>query len=171
MNFQELIKYFHSNRLLQRFVVDEAHCVEEWGVDFRPDYKQLSILRLLCPDVPVVAVSATVTPRARAAIAYHLMMSNEKWFVTSFNRPNLQFKVIKKFSNDRQAIQQVAILVKEHFNGVTGVVYCWRKKDCEIYAKALNLKTKNSKLAAAYHADLPDSDRLAVQEKWLKGEV
>ena len=156
--------------LIQRIVIDEAHCVQSWGIYFRPPFQNLSIVRELCPGVPIVALSATVRPCDRLRIVHHLRLAADtKWFVNTFNRPNLQYIVLDKSAIDYHAIQQVAVLVKTHYLGKTGIVYCRKRLECHDYADALNTLQPNT--AEAYHAHLSDDVKLAVQQKWMKGEV
>lgn len=171
----KLISVFHSlnNRgLLARFVVDEAHCVSQWGHDFRPDYKRLFALREQFPNVPMMALTATATPRVRVDILNQLRMSNQttKWFMQSFNRPNLKFQVRSKNKSSKNVtkIDEIINLIKAEFNGKFGIIYCLSRNECEKLADQL----KNKKIsAAAYHAGMEDDERRVVQDKWLQGKT
>jgi len=113
----DILTSLHNRKLLSRFVIDEvcfltiiswlcsywltlqAHCVSQWGHDFRPDYQKLHVLRETYPGVPFIALTATATPRVRTDILHQLGMRNTKWFLSSFNRNNLKYQVVKLKSN------------------------------------------------------------------------
>lgn len=94
--FQNTLERLYERDKLARFVIDEAHCVSQWGHDFRPDYKRLNVLRSKFPKVPIIALTATATPRVRVDILHQLGIPNCKWFLCSFNRPNLKYMVLPK---------------------------------------------------------------------------
>lgn len=154
----------HRRGKLTRFVIDEAHCVSQWGHDFRPDYKKLGILKQKYPGVPMMALTATANMRVRKDIIYQLGMKNPKCFVQSFNRPNLKFRVEPKKPSTLTA--DITKLIKEQFSGKCGIVYCLSRKECDTVAANLG---KAGIQAVSYHAGLGDSDRITIQEKWLNG--
>ncbi|XP_052100493.1 recQ-like DNA helicase BLM [Mytilus californianus] len=154
----------HQRGQLARFVIDEAHCVSQWGHDFRPDYKKLNLLKLKFPGVPVMALTATATPRVRKDIIHQLGMRNPKWFVQSFNRPNLKFSVMPKKPSTLTA--DIIKNIKERFPGKCGIVYCLSRNECDTVAGNL---MKAGIQAVSYHAGLSDGERITVQESWLKG--
>ncbi|CAL1527697.1 unnamed protein product [Lymnaea stagnalis] len=155
----------YRRKLLNRFVIDEAHCVSQWGHDFRPDYKKLNVLRQRFPGVPMMALTATATPRVRKDIIHQLGMSNPKWFMQSFNRPNLKYSVLnKKRSNARSYIIE---MIKARFSKDSGIIYCLSRKDCDDVAADLR---KAGVQAEPYHAGLDDPTRAKVQERWLNDE-
>nr|XP_022333521.1 Bloom syndrome protein homolog isoform X2 [Crassostrea virginica] len=154
----------HRRGKLTRFVIDEAHCVSQWGHDFRPDYKKLGILKQKYPGVPMMALTATANMRVRKDIIYQLGIKNPKSFVQSFNRPNLKFRVEPKKPSTLMA--DITKLIKEQFPGKCGIVYCLSRKECDTVAADLS---KAGIQAVSYHAGLGDNDRIAIQEKWLNG--
>ena len=139
----------HNRRLLSRFVIDEAHCVSQWGHDFRPDYQRLHRLREQFSSVPFMALTATATPRVRQDILQQLRMVNTKWFLSSFNRNNLKYQVINK--KGKASVDDLTAIIQQQFKNKTGIIYCLSKKDCDDLAKDLR---KAGVKAKAYHAGL-----------------
>ncbi|XP_039758465.1 Bloom syndrome protein homolog [Pararge aegeria] len=159
---QEMLDMLYRRDKLARFVVDEAHCVSQWGHDFRPDYKRLHMLRDRFPSTTIMALTATATPRVRLDILHQLKVRNCKWFLCSFNRPNLAYRILEK--KPKSVNQDVANLIKQKFFRDSGIVYCLSRKECE--GLALDLR-KVGVQAAAYHAGLADKKREEVQTGWL----
>ncbi|XP_065912023.1 recQ-like DNA helicase BLM isoform X3 [Dysidea avara] len=153
----------HQRKVLERFVIDEAHCISSWGHDFRPDYKKLSQLRDRFNSVPIMALTATATPRVRKDILNQLRLRQPKWFVQSFNRPNLKYIVAIK--RPKNIVQDMIDLINSQFAGQSGIIYCLSRKDCESVSQELN-KANISSLP--YHAGLKDMDRVVVQERWVR---
>lgn len=145
------------------FAIDEAHCVSEWGHDFRPEYRQLAQLRQQFPQTPVMALTATATTRVREDIVQQLNLRSPKCFVASFNRPNLTYRVQPK----SEPIQQILAHVRERPQEA-GIVYCQARKTAEKLAQQLN---ENGVSARAYHAGLTPSERSLHQELFLRDEV
>lgn len=154
----------YSRNVLDRFVIDEAHCVSSWGHDFRPDYKKLGILKQKFPGVPLMALTATATMRVRKDICHQLHMRDPKWFTSSFNRHNLKFEIRPK--KPSTATNDIIKMIKEDFPGKCGIVYCLSRKECDDVARALS---KAGILSVAYHAGLTDDERTMIQEKWIQG--
>src|SRR5882757_7220261 len=126
--------------------VDEAHCISEWGHDFRPEYRQIADLRKLFPDVPFMALTATATGRVREDIISHLKLNEPKCYVASFNRPNLTYRVIAKNKPYDQLLEFLRARPKE-----SGIVYCMSRKATESVAQRLS---GDGIKARPYHAGL-----------------
>ncbi len=143
--------------------IDEAHCVSEWGHDFRPEYRQLSKLRAALPAVPVMALTATATGRVRTDIITHLQLREPATFVASFNRPNLTYRVIPKDGPLKQIIDFVR--PREH---ESGIIYCASRATTERVAEAL---AGRGFLARPYHAGLTGDERAGNQENFLRDDT
>ncbi|XP_022251057.1 Bloom syndrome protein homolog isoform X2 [Limulus polyphemus] len=157
-----LFEGLYNRKLLARFVVDEAHCVSQWGHDFRPDYKRLKVLREKFPGVPMIALTATATPRVRIDILHQLDMKKPKWFLQSFNRPNLKYEMRQK--KGKSAIRDIIDLIKSQFSGMCGIIYCLSRRECDEVARDLS---ENKIKAISYHAGLENENRNHIQEMWL----
>ncbi len=143
--------------------IDEAHCVSEWGHDFRPEYRQISRLRQLLPDVPVMALTATATERVRADIIKHLQLRDAEVFVASFNRPNLTYRVLAK----DQPLKQIIDFVRKR-EDESGIIYCATRATAERTAESLAGRGFS---ARAYHAGLDAGERGRNQERFLRDET
>ncbi|CAG9536194.1 unnamed protein product [Cercopithifilaria johnstoni] len=157
----------HRRGLLTRFVVDEAHCVSQWGHDFRPDYRKLQSLRRMFTDpmVPIMALTATATPKIVTDTRVHLAIQQSKLFISSFVRTNLKYDVIAK---GPRSLVRVMDRMKILYPGKSGIIYCLSRKDCESVSKMLENQTISSEV---YHAGLSDKKRLEVQTKWINNRV
>jgi len=140
--------------------IDEAHCISEWGHDFRPEYRDLARLRRCFPSAPVIALTATAVPAVRRDICEQLGLVKPREFVGSFHRKNLDYRVLKK----KNASVQLAEICCRH-RGESGIVYCLSKKETEECAADLR---KRGFAAVAYHAGLSRPVREAVQDAFLK---
>src|SRR5438477_2804213 len=143
--------------------IDEAHCISEWGHDFRPEYRQLSQLRELFPKVPVMALTATATSRVRTDIVKQLSLRQPGCYVASFNRPNLTYRVLAKDSSYRQLLSFVAGRPSD-----SGIVYCQSRNSAENVAARLNA---DGIKAEPYHAGLDARTRTTNQELFIRDEV
>jgi ATP-dependent DNA helicase RecQ len=143
--------------------VDEAHCISEWGHDFRPEYRQLAELRKLFPETPMMALTATATERVRADIVKLLELREPRCYVASFNRPNLTYRVLAKNKPYDQVLEFVRARPKE-----SGIVYCQSRKSAESVARRLN---EDGVKARPYHAGLTPKERSEHQELFLRDDV
>jgi ATP-dependent DNA helicase RecQ len=143
--------------------VDEAHCISEWGHDFRPEYRQLATLRERFPGVPFIALTATATPRVREDIMTQLRLREPRVFISSFNRPNLSYRVIPKDKPIRQVWEFAAARPQD-----SGIVYCQSRKGTEALAAALRAEGIP---ALAYHAGMEAADRSKNQDAFLRDEA
>jgi len=146
---------------LALFAIDEAHCVSQWGHDFRREYMGLSILAERYPKVPRVALTATADERTREEIATNLQLTRAARFISSFDRPNIRY-AIGEPTNARDAMLS---FLDEHHRGDAGIVYCLSRKKVEQTAEWLNKQGRN---AVAYHAGLPADVRADNQKRFLR---
>ncbi|GAB2685372.1 DNA helicase RecQ [Nocardia thraciensis] len=143
------------------FAIDEAHCVSQWGHDFRPDYLALSILHERWPDVPRIALTATATEATRKEIAERLDLTGARQFVAGFDRPNIQYRIEPKNRPDQQLLSFIST---EH-PGEAGIVYCLSRNSVEKTAEFL---TRNGIEALPYHAGLDARTRATNQSRFLR---
>jgi ATP-dependent DNA helicase RecQ len=146
------------------FAIDEAHCVSQWGHDFRPEYIRLSVLHERFPQVPRIALTATADPQTRAEIAHRLQLDDAMQFVSSFDRPNIRYQIVEKTN----ARKQVLDFINEEHPGEAGVVYCLSRKKVEETAEFLQSQGIN---ALPYHAGMDMPVRTANQARFLREEA
>jgi len=158
-NFQEFLRTLKISLI----AVDEAHCISEWGHDFRPDYRNLSLLKTLFPSVPIIALTATATEKVRADILNQLNLKKAAVFISSFNRENLNLSVIEK----KQPFAKLVGLLEKYKNESV-IIYCFSRKETEEIADNLRLNKFN---ARAYHAGLNPAERKLTQELFIKDQV
>ena len=148
---------------IAQFAIDEAHCISEWGHDFRPEYRELKKLRKHLPDVPIMALTATATEQVRADIIKELNLRDPRCYVASFNRPNLTYRVVAKTAS----YDQLLAFMRSRPND-SGIVYCASRKSTESLARNLNEDGVSTK---TYHAGLTTSERTRHQEAFLRDDV
>ncbi|MBD2665132.1 ATP-dependent DNA helicase RecQ [Richelia sinica FACHB-800] len=148
---------------IANFVIDEAHCVSEWGHDFRPEYRQLILLRKRYPHVPTIALTATATDRVRADIIQQLGLKQPSIHIASFNRQNLYYEVRAK---SKRTYAELLEIVRE--NEGSGIIYCLTRKKVD----ELTFKLQNDKVSAlSYHAGLSDEERAKNQTRFIRDDV
>ncbi len=157
--FVEVVKQWN----VQLIAIDEAHCISEWGHDFRPEYRQLAELRNSFAKTPVMALTATATERVRSDIVTQLQLRDPSIFVASFNRPNLTYRIFPKSDPYEQLLQFIRTRPKD-----SGIVYCHSRKGAESTASKLNAEGIP---ARAYHAGLDAKERARNQDAFLRDEV
>src|SRR5690606_6913500 len=143
------------------FAIDEAHCVSQWGHDFRPEYLGLSFLAQRWPDVPRIALTATATAETRTEIAQRLHLEQAPHFVASFDRPNISYHIVEKTEVRKQLLQ----FIQQYHRGDCGVVYALSRNRVEETAAFLQ---SHGVSALAYHAGLPAEQRAAHQSRFLR---
>jgi len=148
---------------ITQIAIDEAHCISEWGHDFRPEYRELKKLRRHLPDVPIMALTATATERVRKDIVDQLHLDDARCYVASFNRPNLTYRVVPKSS----PYEQVLAFVRSR-SDESGIVYCASRKTADSLATKLN---GDGVKAKPYHAGLEPKERTKHQELFLRDDA
>lgn len=143
--------------------IDEAHCISEWGHDFRPDYRNLKLLRKKFPIVPIIALTATATEKVREDIAKQLDLKDWQVFISSFNRPNLSYEVLPK----KDSLRTVLSLL-DNYQKASVIIYCFSRNDTEKLVENLN---KYGFKALPYHAGLDAKQRQANQERFIRDEI
>ncbi|MEU2964778.1 DNA helicase RecQ [Streptomyces ardesiacus] len=152
-----------SRGKISLFAIDEAHCVSQWGHDFRPDYLALSLLGERWPDVPRLALTATATDATHREITERLNMPAARHFVASFDRPNIQYRIVPKSDPKKQLLS----FLREEHPGDAGIVYCLSRNSVEKTAEFLS---RNGVEAVPYHAGLDAGTRAAHQSRFLREE-
>ncbi len=145
------------------FAIDEAHCISEWGHDFRPEYRNLDLLRHFFPGIPIVALTATANAQVRNDIVNHLKLDKGSVFQSSFNRDNLSYRVLPKKKSFDRLLHEL-----KQLNGGSAIIYCFSRKGTEKVAADLCAKGIS---AAAYHAGLSQAERTRVQDRFIRDQV
>ncbi|OGB01401.1 MAG: ATP-dependent DNA helicase RecQ [Burkholderiales bacterium RIFCSPLOWO2_12_FULL_64_99] len=161
LRFQAQLASLHERGLLSLFAIDEAHCVSQWGHDFREDYLQLSMLHERFPDVPRLALTATADDHTRADMIERLQLQDARVFISSFDRPNIRYTLVEK-DNPRQ---QLLRFIRDEHDGDAGIVYCQSRRKVEETADWLN---QQGITALPYHAGLDAKVRQRHQDRFLR---
>ena len=163
---QENLEFF-SDLKISFFAVDEAHCISEWGHDFRPEYRRLREMMIqINPDIPMIALTATATPKVQSDIVENLNLRDPKIFISSFNRPNLYYEIIPKINKDDTLKNMAKFIVQN--KGKSGIIYTTNRKTTEELADML---TANGIKAVAYHAGFDSKLRSDRQDQFMNEDV
>ena len=160
------LRWMQSMLKVSLFAIDEAHCISQWGHDFRPEYTQLGNLHELFPNVPIMALTATADKITKADIIEQLHLQEPKIFISSFDRPNLSLDVRRGYTA-KEKIRTILNLIHRH-RGESGIIYCLAKKTTEKVAE----KLRNEGVSVGiYHAGLPTDERNHVQEDFINDRI
>jgi hypothetical protein len=171
-HMRSILDRLHQRNLISRFVVDEAHCLSDWGHDFRPDYNELGLIRRSYPGVPIMALTATANAKVVNDAIRVLGMRNVYRYISSFNRPNLRYHVRKK---DSKTIESIADYVASRPHD-SGVIYCLSRKDCESLSENLQTQVRSKPgcgrfRVSFYHAELDPHERERRHREWSNGLI
>ncbi|KAG2315034.1 hypothetical protein Bca4012_065832 [Brassica carinata] len=167
--FMSKLEKCHNAGRLSLISIDEAHCCSQWGHDFRPDYKNLSILKTQFPKVPMVALTATATQKVQNDLIEMLHIPKCVKFVSSVNRPNLFYSVREKSLVGKAVVDEIAEFIRESYsNNESGIVYCFSRKECEQIAGELRERGIS---ADYYHAEMDVNMREKVHMRWSKNKL
>lgn len=159
------LESLHACGSLARIVIDEAHCVSQWGHDFRPDYQSLGILKKKFPKTPVLALTATATASVKEDVVQALGLENCIVFRQSFNRSNLWYSILPK---TRKCLDDIDRFIKENHFDECGIIYCLSRMDCEKVAEKLQ---ECGHKASFYHASVAQQQRVQIQMQWSNDEI
>lgn len=163
---QENLDFFRGVKI-SFIAVDEAHCISEWGHDFRPEYRRLrEMITAIHPGLPIIALTATATPKVQSDIIKNLGLTKPQVFISSFNRPNLYYEIRPK-KQKHQTIKEIVKFIHQH-KGKSGIIYTLNRKSTEELADML---VANNIKAVAYHAGLDNNTRAQRQDMFLMEEV
>ncbi|KAI1422857.1 hypothetical protein F5Y12DRAFT_760367 [Xylaria sp. FL1777] len=164
-NFLDGLQCLYDHHKLARLVIDEAHCVSEWGHDFRPEYKEIGAFRKRFPGVPLMALTATATRNVIMDVKHNLGIEKCEQFTQSFNRPNLFYEVRRK---EKENIATIADLINSKYPGKSGIVYTLSRKSAENIAKKLR---EHGIASHHYHASVDPKEKEQTQQDWQKGKI
>jgi ATP-dependent DNA helicase RecQ len=159
----ETLSEMYEGSRVALFAIDEAHCVSQWGHDFRPEYLQLSLLHERFPKVPRIALTATADPQTRTEIIRRLQLDDARVFISSFDRPNIRYAIVDK----NEAREQLLRFIQEEHAGEAGIVYCLSRKKVDETAAWL---AGHGVRALPYHAGMDARERAAHQERFQREE-
>ncbi|APA06862.1 hypothetical protein sscle_02g016320 [Sclerotinia sclerotiorum 1980 UF-70] len=167
---QSKLDDLYAKERLARIVIDEAHCVSQWGHDFRPDYKSLHELRERYPGVPFIALTATATERVKKDVIHNLGMHNCDQLKQSFNRPNIYYEVRRKMGKGSTAamFSEITTMLSVDYKNQSGIIYCLSRDNCEDVAK--RLRGQGIK-AHHFHAHMAAEDKKDIQHQWQVGDI
>ncbi|XP_053607263.1 ATP-dependent DNA helicase Q1-like [Plodia interpunctella] len=161
--FMSNLQKCHSEGRLQRIAIDEVHCCSQWGHDFRPDYKYLGVLTNLFPNIPLLGLTATATSHVLNDVQKILNIPGCLIIKSTFNRPNLYYKILEKPTSQEECLKILEKLLKYRYNGESGIIYTHSIKDAEDITEGLR---KRGLKVGCYHANMEASARSSVHSKW-----
>ncbi|EMR09443.1 hypothetical protein PNEG_02385 [Pneumocystis murina B123] len=164
-SFGKVLDHIYSKNNFARVVVDEAHCISQWGHDFRPDYKQLGQIKQKYHNVPFIALTATANEIVKKDVIHNLNINNCVVLSQSFNRPNIYYNVAFR---DTSVYSQVRDIIMSNYAGKSGIIYCFSRKNCEDTAR--KLREKYQMKIHHYHAGMTNKERSQVQRDWKGGK-
>lgn len=166
ITFLKCISHMMKEKQLNRFVIDEAHCISLWGNDFRSSYRKLSQLKESFKDIPIMALTATATSQVRKDIVHLLKYKKYRQYTKSYFRSNLKIRIINKTTKSEN-IKNI-INICSQFNGETGIIYCNSRKKCEELADILIAESIN---CSAYHAGMTNKKRTDIEKAWKDEQI
>lgn len=168
-HLRSVLESLYNQGKITRFVVDEAHCVSQWGHDFRPQYMELNTLKQDYPTVPIMALTATATDAVKTDIINHLNIKNCQQFQQSFNRPNLYYEVAQKKGGIEKTADFIHDWIIAHkYKNKTGLIFCLSINDTEDLCGSLQQRGHQ---AGFYHAKMSANERTRIQKRWTTGEI